>query len=49
MAIQGTFEGFSEIGNRQGFMETRTRANLKTFFDGKTVTEAADRDSAQHR
>lgn len=42
MAIQGTFEGFSEIGNRQGFMETRTRANLKTFFDGKTVTEAAD-------
>lgn len=39
MAIQGTFEGFSEIGNRQGFMETRTRANLKTFFDGKTRSE----------
>lgn len=42
MAFQGTFDGFAEIGNSQGFMEKRTRANLAGFFAGKTVTEAAD-------
>nr|DAG70518.1 MAG TPA: hypothetical protein [Caudoviricetes sp.] len=42
MAIQDTFDGFETIGSHMGFMERRTRNNLKAFFEGRALNESAD-------